>query len=322
MILNEKELIIGGKSLPVINEINALKNKGCNYFEAHTTEKYIKEYNISEIKQITKKINMYCVHAPMFSNGVHLALGDGGKELNELNLKIIKDTLDFADKFSNVEEPIVVVHLGLPSSLDTVNNRINNIKYLNHNWEVANNQIYEIKNYMESKRYANVLAIENTSRYSYHESDSSYGGEVRYLGAEFDAPSISKMNTSSEIGSCLDLCHAQMDIVINRLSDFKSKLCVQDYIKEFSDSIKLVHFNNSINFGIGKDHSQTYKGYEEKHREIVKGLIENNYTRVPWTLEVLEESFVGEKAFNNYEIARELLIEEVNKLDGSIKIRY
>lgn len=312
MNIKDDEIILGGKALPILEQIKYLKGKGCKYFESYTSYNYITNYNAKELNEVLKDINMYCVHSPMFIKDLDIALGKSSIEVNKLNLEVMKTTLDYCDAFSNVENPIIVIHLGLPSNM-SYGDVLENSKY-------SLEQLYDIKDYIAKKNYKINVAIENSPIICSQNSVLMESG-VRTYGAKLDPVYLIDKIKDKSIGTCLDLCHAQSDI------EFFSRLNLEtmnlnQYIDCYKDSIKLVHFNNCVNLGFGNDHSQTYLGYEDKHYEIVKYLLNKNYNKVPWTLEVFENQYVTEGSYGNYELARDMLIRDINKIKPNLNIIY
>lgn len=324
MRIPKDKIILGGKCLPVIDELKYLKNKGCSYFEAFTNYNYIKDFNSSELKSITKDMSMYCIHTPMHFLNEDLALGDGGASLNAANMTIVKKTLDIANEYSNVDEPVVVVHLGIPRTLDKLEVSDSEIREYRHIQKLAATaQMYEISNYIVSKNYRTVVSVENVPfLVSSNENIITPDTQQWVFGNELDVIDFLDDNRFASTGSCIDLCHAQMDLIHYEKYKVKTALSLDRYIDRFADSVKLVHFNRANNLGFASDHSRTYEGYDKLHNEIVSKMLNKGYNKAPWTIEVTEDFSNKDTMYCNYEVARDMLVKEINLINPNLEIIY
>lgn len=274
-------LILGGKCIPTLEQAKGLRNKGCTYFEAHTTDKFMHEFNHNDLTQLLSDMKMYCVHSPMHNDIMEFTLGNSGAEYNKIFMEAMKHTLDFTNAYANVIEPVVVLHTGVAVDLDKIYHKENIIKFKKEEMKIIQEQLYELENYREMKKYNLRIAIENTNFYTEKPFVVKGGatGTVRCIGGHYDTANIVDIVNKDKVGTCLDLCHALMDVLHLRIVDIESSESIKSYIAEFANNIHIVHFSNSINFGLGKDHAQTYEGYEDLHSKVVKTLLQYNYVK-------------------------------------------
>lgn len=252
--------------------------RGTDGIELHLDEDFINS-NFYWNQEFINAIPIYVVHTPLMK----------GADTNidfEKDFNTIKRTCRFANKIANTQNHDVIVVVHLATSV----------------FQMKTLGVYKTVQLRALEcvdEYKNIhLAIENISRIN-----SNFGKCRNILSISFfDAPTIARDIAHPRVGSCIDICHALIDIrLMNAIAEYtRGKYFDNDpevrggldkLFEINADVIKLIHFANCKDAGIGKDHGTPMTEKDsDLTKEILKLYKKYNYS-CPLTLEVQEDDY-------------------------------
>lgn len=270
-------------------------NKHADAIELHLEDEIIKNANWWD-GELINDLPIKVVHAPLLdSDDVRLEIVS--------HRKVLLSTCKFAQQIASVKgyDIIVVIHLGM------------------HPEEMEQVGIYEsVKSFMQIllDTYPNLhFAIENVIRLN----KTIDGKTLRFRAVDFTAaPTFAKDMNNPRVGTCLDTCHAMMDMNImhliaenigedaKRFTIREENLGIEGFFEANKDTIKLIHLARINKHGCGADHGL---GFSEDNREQMSHIIslyrKYQYT-CPITIEVKEDDYYNAV---NFQMTRELLLD-------------
>lgn len=261
-------------------------NKKADAIELHLEDEIIKNSNWWN-RELIDDLPIKVVHAPLLdSDDVRLEI--------IAHRKIILDTCKFAQRIAEIKgyDIIVVIHLGMhPETMQQIG-------------------IYDsVKSFMEIllNTYPNLqFAIENVIRLN-----KTYDGQsITFRAVDFTAaPTFAKDMNNERVGTCLDTCHAMMDIAImnlvkNHLGDESNRFNLQEteggldsFFAANKDTIKLIHLARIDTHGCGKDHGLGFKEKDKDQLAQIVSLYRKYHYMCPITIEVKEDDYNDAKNF-------------------------
>ncbi|MGU8835537.1 TIM barrel protein (plasmid) [Clostridium perfringens] len=281
-----------------LNQIKVSLSKGLPYIEFHTEySDFQKDIDFQKIRDLLDENNVSCltVHSPITDNSNNfdtISLGTLYKENRRNNIELYKKCIIAANILSSSSNPVVVAHIGTGYNLN--DSTLNNLseediqKILNE----AKDDLTEINSYIDENYPGTIFAVENMPHFSYNSKGDMFGW---YFGTGHDLPIFIEQLDLPNIKTCLDICHIQMSIAIDKLSNPYKNNTVTDYIKSYANSIGLVHLNKAVGLGERQlTHSQPYDPNNEEDLNILSEIIscfyENNYS-CPITLEINDTDY-------------------------------
>lgn len=277
-----KDMEIYGKSKLNENTHDKIK-KGAQAIEIHTDE--YDDFDLLMQSPIIKQVKIKAVHAP-------LKQYDDTRLEHKSSRRVIEKTCQLADKISTVQrhKVIVVCHLGT------------------HPDELKDLGVYEdIVEFVQdlADQYQNLeFAIENVTHLELA-NDRIHLRDTNYMAPIILTKDINRKN----VGTCLDICHALMEMrfMKNTLNYIKGVVLecqmkqvekgLSEFFAENKNTIKLIHLATAKEHGLGQYHG---KPFEEDDELFLKGLMkfyyDYNYT-CPITIEVQEDDYTNGKNF-------------------------
>ena len=273
---------------------NKLRKKA-DAIELHLEDEIVNDNNWWN-QELVDSLPIKIVHAPLLEkDDVRLEI--------VAHRKVILSTCKFAQRIAECKgyNIIVVIHLGMhPNVMQDIG-------------------IYEeVKTFMKIllDTYPNLeFAIENVIRLN----KTVDGKSLTFRAVDFTAaPTFAKQMNNPRVGTCLDTCHAMMDIKL--MSTVENMLCeeahrfnikekvegIEGFFNANKDTAKLIHLARISNHGCGQDHGLPFsENDKEQLKEIISLYRKYQYT-CPITIEVKEDDYHNAV---NFQMTRELLLD-------------
>ena len=309
-------MIIGTKCSLDLKQLEVSLSKGLSSLEFHTFYNDLySEIDIHSINNLLEENNVKChaVHSPIGKcpNSKHdISIGTLSSSERKGNLEIFKRTIDLTSKLICIDNPVVVSHIGTRHTLNKLHKGYLSKNDIEKILEEAKEDIYHIDLFLKENYPHIIFAIENMPLLEYSENGSLNSW---YFGCNNDLVELVKEVDSSNIKTCLDICHMQTTIDIERLSNPFSNKNICDYIKSYGPTLGLIHLNNQLGLGenfmcklynqipskpkIGNTHIRHSRPFITTETDdinylsaIISAIVENNIN-CPITLEILEEDY-------------------------------
>ena len=273
--------------------------KGAKAIELHLDDNFVANPTHWD-EEIVSNVVIDVVHAPL-CNG-----NDTNIERLE-NREILRQTCEFAKKIAIAQNHsvLVVCHLGTNPKL---------LKQLG----VYDELVQFMQNLAEEYKELE-FAIENITRFK----NDFRNGILGFKDVDFMSPiTLAKDINHPRVGTCLDTCHALIDIrLIEHAAAYvdKEAQCKNaEYISEMEaffdankDTIKLIHLSNAKTHGLDHDHGMPFaKEDSERLREILRLYYKYDY-KCPITLEVRESDYTDAK---NFEITYQTVLKTLAEI--------
>lgn len=274
-------------------------SRGTNGIELHLDEDFLVQDNYWN-EEIIRNVPIYVVHSPLMSG--HDTCIDDANAKNTLY-----KTCDFANKIAIAQkhEILVVTHMGTS---------VKKMKTLGV-YERVKKQVLSLVNNFDNVH----IAIENVSRMHKNADGIYVPHEITFTDAALMATDINH----ERIGTCIDICHAMMDIKLtktlrlhfgeNVIKDNVELGGLEPLFKANQNTIKLIHFANCGGSGLGGGHGAPFT---QKDINTVNDILDLYYKyqyKCPITIEVLESNY---KFGENYTITKntiEMCLEQRTK---------
>ena len=258
-------------------------NKGAEGIEVHLDTDYEKSFKTIN-GHFVKDIPIKAIHSPFISTNCDSKLDTCVD--HKSSWPVLEKTMCFAQKVAEKKGWNIIVIAHLSSNVE----------------ELKLYDIYDdIVNYLREtiEKFPNVeLAIENATKRG-GLNDNLVFRSICYD----DTVTLVKDIHHERIGTCLDTCHAMMDVKMMKLmADFlgldrvgyDNLVVIQklrDYFEINKDVCKWIHLANIEEHGSGRDHGKPFKKkHKKKLRKIIDLYEEFGYT-CPITIEVQEDDY-------------------------------
>ena len=273
------------------NTIYDKVSRGINGIELHLDEDFI-NFNVYWNEEIINNVPIYVVHAPLIKGG------DTCIE-NVQYRDVLTKTCSFANKIANTQghDVLVVIHLGTSVHKLKALDAYESIKYRLCHLVELNERIH--------------IAIENVSRVHKNEEQIYVPHEITFT----DAATLVKDINHPRIGTCIDICHAMMDIKLMMTlrrhfgeEVIKNNIELHDGMNAIfaanKNIIKLIHFANCGGSGLGGGHGAPFTNEDAHVVDQILNLYNLYEYDCPLTIEVIEQDYrFGE----NYTITKNTL---------------
>ena len=258
-------------------------NKGAEGIEVHLDTDYEKSFKTIN-GHFVKDIPIKAIHSPFISTNCDSKLDTCVD--HKSSWPVLEKTMCFAQKVAEKKGWNIIVIAHLSSNVE----------------ELKLYDIYDdIVNYLREtiEKFPNVeLAIENATKRG-GLNDNLVFRSICYD----DTVTLVKDIHHERIGTCLDTCHAMMDVKMMKLmADFlgldrvgyDNLVVIQklrDYFEVNKDVCKWIHFANIEEHGSGRDHGKPFKKkHKNKLRKIIDLYEEFGYA-CPISIEVQEDDY-------------------------------
>lgn len=277
-------------------------SKGLKSLEFHTNySDFEGDIDLSEIKNILKENNVSChaIHTPISDKyGVKesISIGTFFKQQRNENIILFKKCIDAANYLCEDTTPIVVAHIG--TGYNVQNNDLNklNREQIEIILSDAKEDLEIINNYILSNYPNTLFVVENMPSMTYSNNEELHSW---YFGFNEDLPKFIKSLNLSNIKTCLDICHLTTTMRINKLVNPYFSKSLDYYIKEYSDTLGLIHLNNCINLGEKIEwHSASFDKNNIDDVDLLlqffKSMLKNN-VNCPISLEINEKDYLKQE---------------------------
>lgn len=309
---------IGIKTSFKEDQLISTLEKGIPFLEFHT---FYNDFNGSvDFKKIRKYLDNYntkchSVHAPM-DDGISknleaICIGTLDMSSRKRNIEIFKKTIDAAGILCDYDRPVVVTHIGTCNKID--DSKYNNLtKEAIYDCIQGGREDLHILNDYLVKNYPHIsVVVENMPVFSYGEDEKTIINW--YFGRDYDLPEMIEKLNLSNIGTCLDVCHAQNTINMLKVLN-NDKRTITEFIIRYSNSMRLMHLNKCIGMGeLFKYHSQPFMQDSKEDREYLYNILkifDDLNIKAPITLEINEYDF----------IKKENITETLKTVDNVLKL--
>lgn len=273
------------------NTIYDKVSRGTNGIELHLDEDFI-NFNVYWNEEIINNVPIYVVHAPLIKGG------DTCIE-NVQYRDVLTKTCSFANKIANTQghDVLVVIHLGTSVHKLKALDAYESVKYRLCHLVELNERIH--------------IAIENVSCVHKNEEQIYVPHEITFT----DAATLVKDINHPRIGTCIDICHAMMDIKLMMTlrrhfgeEVIKNNIELHDGMSAIfaanKNIIKLIHFANCGGSGLGSGHGAPFTNEDAHVVDQILNLYNLYEYDCPLTIEVIEQDYrFGE----NYTITKNTL---------------
>lgn len=282
-------MIIGNKSGLSEEQLNVALKKGCKYIEFHTERSdFDNEINVDMIVDKLNSNNVIChsIHAPFMNKSNFFGLDEYEKEKQ---IYYIKQSIELANKVCRLDNPIVVVHFEVGSKLDELEvSKVKIDEYLKEYKKL----LVRLDKYLQIE-FPNVfITVENLPYFVYERDGQSLF--TWFFGINEDLAKLVEELELSNIKTCLDVCHMENVIKIDKIARNSISKDIIYYLRKYKSTLGLIHLSNSIALGeLPKYHGTSFTNSEEDIEYLTSffnGLNEIGIN-CPITLEIKENNF-------------------------------
>lgn len=306
-------MIINAKSKLNKEQFEAKVEKNADSFEIQLIEEMnSKNFNIQNYQEELKKYKIRAIHMPLYKyHDYDIEKVESQKILKKVCL-LAEEIIDFQNNFFKENEKIlVVVHLNISFQLLKEYGLLNRLKKL----------ILELIN-----KYPNIeIGIENVTSINYIKELGTFnfnnGLYLEEFQFKFSNIELVKEINHERCGIVIDTCHLLMNKkVMKKIQKYlKNEIVLDNFIEEYfkqgSQYVKLIHLNYCESHGFHKYHGLAFDKKDKKSMKYLKEIMDlyfkYNYSCMI-TLEVNEEDYLN---CVNFEKTKKALLKIMKEKD-------
>ena len=277
--------------------------KGASAIELHLDQDFVGNPTIWD-ENIIRSVQIVAVHAPLIEHKSDIDIEVVA------NRGLLVKTCEFARRVADAQGHTVTIicHLGTDPEV---------LKELG----VYDSLVIFMRDLATSYEQLE-FAIENVTLFDHATTGSN--GHVGFRPIQFDSPvRFVKDVAHPRVGTCLDTCHAMMDIALLNWIDIhlgtqRYDVCgekaieIEDFFRANADTIKWVHLANIKRHGLGKYHGMPFAEEDVDVLNYIMTLYKKYGYTCPITIEVKEADYSDAK---NYETTQNTLMSILHSLD-------
>jgi sugar phosphate isomerase/epimerase len=274
---------IFGKS-KLNNDIYDKIKKGADAIELHLDDDFLNSKDYWD-EEIIDKVDIRVVHAPLTKTN--------NTDIEEIaSREIMVRTCSFAQRIATVQKhPVIVVcHLATSHKL---------LKKLG----VYEGVVFFMRDLINM--FPNIeIAIENVIRFKSDRDDY-----IGFQNVSFEDAVVLVSDIAHErVGTCLDTCHAMVDIgLINYVTGYLRKTGeinnaemvggLDAFFESYKETVKLVHLSNAQSHGLYNDHGMPFTKNDDSKLSKILSLYKKYHYGCPITIEVQELDYSNARYF-------------------------